>query len=171
MGLLAQDALVAERAVGGCLWQRLGDCDADHRDNCNRQRYISGYQRRNADHAGHGRPELRTRRASALSTLAAGAHSLVATYAGDATHGAAQSSALAMTVTPLAVTIAPNPASILYGQAIPPLSGALTGVLPQDAGKVAAVFTSSAAALSPVGTLSHLRHAYRQRGGELYGRA
>ena len=85
-------------------------------------------------------------------TLAAGAHSLVAIYPGDATHSAAQSSALAMTVTPLAVTIAPNPASILYGQAIPPLSGALTGVLAQDAGKVAAVFTSSATALSPVGS-------------------
>ncbi len=86
-----------------------------------------------------------------ISTLAAGAHSLVATYAGDASHGAAQSSALAMTVTPLAVTIAPNPVSILYGQAIPPLSGALTGVLAQDAGKVSAVFTSTAAALSPAG--------------------
>ena len=86
------------------------------------------------------------------STLAAGAHSLVAIYPGDASHSAAQSSALAMTVTPLAVTIAPNPASILYGQAIPPLSGALTGVLAQDAGKVAAVFTSSATALSPVGS-------------------
>ena len=85
------------------------------------------------------------------ATLATGAHNLVATYAGDAGHGAAQSSALAMTVTPLAVTIAPNPVSILYGQAIPPLSGTLTGVLAQDAGKVAAVFTSTAAALSPAG--------------------
>ena len=66
-------------------------------------------------------------------------------------HSAAQSSALAMTVTPLAVTIAPNPVSILYGQAIPPLSGTLTGVLAQDAGKVSAVFTSTAAALSPAG--------------------
>jgi sugar lactone lactonase YvrE len=85
------------------------------------------------------------------SALAAGAHSLVATYPGDATHPATQSSALAMTVTPLAVTAAANPASALYGQAIPPLSGALTGVLAQDAGKVAAVFTSTAAALSPAG--------------------
>jgi sugar lactone lactonase YvrE len=85
------------------------------------------------------------------ATLAAGAHSIVATYAGDAGHSAAQSSALAMTVTPLAVTIAPNPVSILYGQPIPPLSGTLTGVLAQDAGKVSAVFTSTAAALSPAG--------------------
>jgi sugar lactone lactonase YvrE len=86
------------------------------------------------------------------ATLAAGAHNLVATYAGDATHSAAQSSALAMTVTPLAVTIAPNPAYLLYGQPIPALSGTLGGVLPQDTGKVAAIFTSSATALSPVGS-------------------
>ena len=36
------------------------------------------------------------------ATLAAGAHSIVAVYPGDATHAAAQSSALAITVTPLA---------------------------------------------------------------------
>ena len=86
------------------------------------------------------------------AALATGAHSLVATYPGDAVHSAAQSSALAMTVTPLAITAAANPASILYGQPIPALSGTLSGVLAQDAGKVAAVFTSSATALSPVGS-------------------
>jgi sugar lactone lactonase YvrE len=86
-----------------------------------------------------------------ISTLAAGVHSLVATYAGDASHGAAQSSALAIAVSPLAITAAPNPASVLYGQAIPTLSGTLTGVLAQDAGKVAALFTTTATALSPVG--------------------
>jgi hypothetical protein len=85
------------------------------------------------------------------SSLAAGAHSIVATYAGDATHTAAQSSALAMTVTPLTVTATPNAASILYGQALPTFSGTLTGVLAQDAGKVAASYISTAAALSPVG--------------------
>jgi sugar lactone lactonase YvrE len=86
------------------------------------------------------------------SALAAAAHSIVATYPGDATHPAAQSSALALTVSPLAITAAPNPASILYGQPIPALSGTLTGVLAQDAGNVAAVFTSSAVALSPIGS-------------------
>jgi hypothetical protein len=85
------------------------------------------------------------------AALAAGAHSIVATYAGDATHAAAQSSALAMTVTPLAVIATPNPASILYGQALPTFNGTLTGVLTQDAGKVAADYISTAAALSPVG--------------------
>jgi sugar lactone lactonase YvrE len=88
-----------------------------------------------------------------LSTgaLTAGSHNIVAIYAGDATHGAAQSSALALTVMPLSVTTTANPASILYGQSVPTLSGVLSGVLAQDAGKVAAVFTTSAAALSPVG--------------------
>ena len=86
-----------------------------------------------------------------LSTLAAGAHSIVATFAGDATHTAAQSSALAVTITPLAVTATPNAASVYYGQTIPTLGGTLTGVLAQDVGKVAAVFTSSATASSSVG--------------------
>ena len=85
------------------------------------------------------------------SALAAGTHSIVAIYTGDATHGAAESSALALTVTPLAAIAAANPASMLYGQPVPTISGVLSGVLPQDAGKVTAVFSSSATALSPVG--------------------
>jgi sugar lactone lactonase YvrE len=85
------------------------------------------------------------------TTLAAGTHSLVAVYSGDATHAAAQSSAFAITVTPLAVTATANPESIVYGQPVPVLGGVLSGVLPQDAGMVAAVFTTSAGALSPVG--------------------
>jgi sugar lactone lactonase YvrE len=86
------------------------------------------------------------------STLASAAHSIVATYPGDAIHSAAQSSALALTVSPLSLIAAPNPASILYGQPIPTLTGTLSGVLPQDAGKVSAVFTTSAAAMSPAGS-------------------
>ena len=90
---------------------------------------------------------------ASLSTaaLAAGTHSIVAVYAGDASHGAAQSPALAMTVMPLAVIATANPASILYGQPIPALGGTLSGVLGQNAGKVSVVFTTSAVALSPVG--------------------
>jgi hypothetical protein len=83
--------------------------------------------------------------------LSAGAHSIVATYAGDATHAAAQSSALALTVTPLGLTATANPASILYGQSIPSLTGTLSGVMPQDAGNVAAAFIANAGLLSPVG--------------------
>jgi sugar lactone lactonase YvrE len=89
--------------------------------------------------------------ALSIATFSAGAHSIVAMYAGDASHAAAQSSTLALTVTPLSVTATANPASILYGQAVPTLSGGLSGVLAQDAGKLTAVFTTSAAALSPAG--------------------
>ena len=85
------------------------------------------------------------------SALIVATYHLSATYAGDATHSAAQSAVLAMTVSPLNITAAANPAAILYGQAIPALSGTLTGVLAQDAGKVAAVYSSSATSLSPVG--------------------
>lgn len=84
-------------------------------------------------------------------TLAAGAHLLVAVYAGDATLAPAQSSALAVSVTPLAITATPNPAAILYGQPVPLLTGTLAGVLTQDAGKVAATFTTNAGTLSPAG--------------------
>ena len=91
--------------------------------------------------------------AASLSTgtLAAGAHSVIAVYAGDATHGAAQSQALAVTVTPLGVTATANPAAMLYGQTVPTLGGLVSGVLAQDAGKVAAVFATSAGVLPPVG--------------------
>jgi sugar lactone lactonase YvrE len=85
------------------------------------------------------------------STLAAGSHSIVATYAGDATHLAAQSSAFPLSVTPLRIVATANPASILFGQPIPSIGGELSGVLTQDAGKVAAAFTTSAVALAPVG--------------------
>ena len=87
-----------------------------------------------------------------LGAVAAGSHSLTAVYSGDATHGAAQSSTLAITITPLGVVATPNPVSILYGQQVPLLSGSLTGILPQDAGKVTADFTSTVAALSPPGS-------------------
>ena len=83
--------------------------------------------------------------------LAAGPHSLVATYAGDATHASATSPALALTITPLSVTATPNPVALVYGQTVPALTGVLAGVLVQDAGSVAAAYTSSAGTLSPAG--------------------
>jgi sugar lactone lactonase YvrE len=85
------------------------------------------------------------------STLAVATYSLSATYAGDATHSAAQSAVLAMTVSPLGITATVNSATVLYGQSIPALSGTLNGVLAQDMGKVAANFSTSASSLSPVG--------------------
>ncbi len=86
-----------------------------------------------------------------VATLAAGTHSLIANYAGDAIHGSAQSPALAMRVTPLALTFMANPVSILYGQPVPVLNGVLTGVLAQDVGNVATSLADNAGTLSPVG--------------------
>lgn len=87
-----------------------------------------------------------------LSGLAVGTYSVVAAYAGDATHAAMQSAPWTLTVEALPVTAAANAASISYGQPVPALTGTLSGVLAQDAGKVAAVFLTTAGALSPVGT-------------------
>jgi sugar lactone lactonase YvrE len=85
------------------------------------------------------------------ASLAAGSHTIVAVYSGDATHLAAQSSGMALIVGPLGLTVTANPVAILYGQPVPVLSGVVSGVLVQDAGKVVAVFTTGAAALSAVG--------------------
>jgi sugar lactone lactonase YvrE len=86
-----------------------------------------------------------------IGTLAAGAHTLVAVYSGDGTHQSSQSAALTVTVTPLPVTGAPTAVSILYGQAVPALSGTLTGLLARDAGSITAVFSSAAGSSSPPG--------------------
>jgi hypothetical protein len=79
-------------------------------------------------------------------------HTLVAVYGGDATHAAAQSGPIALTVAPRAITVTANPVSLLYGQGVPALTGTLNGVLAQDAGKVSAQFFVTAGALSPAGT-------------------
>ncbi|HEV2274370.1 MAG TPA: Ig-like domain repeat protein, partial [Acidobacteriaceae bacterium] len=91
--------------------------------------------------------------AATLSTsgLAAGTHSLVASYGGDAQNAAITSGVFVLTVTPLPVTAMAAGISIEYGQALPAISGTLTGVLPQDSGKVTAIFSAAATAISPTG--------------------
>ncbi|MEO6982935.1 MAG: Ig-like domain repeat protein, partial [Edaphobacter sp.] len=86
------------------------------------------------------------------SSLSAGVHSITATYSGDATHSSAQSAALLLSITPQPLTATPTPATLLYGQPIPPLTGTLTGVLPQDAGSLLTSFTTPAAIFSPPAT-------------------
>jgi len=85
------------------------------------------------------------------TALSAGQHSLTATYGGDQTHGAAQSSTFALTITPQQLTATVASITLLYGQPIPGISGNLTGVLPQDATNLSATFTTTATALSPAG--------------------
>jgi sugar lactone lactonase YvrE len=85
------------------------------------------------------------------ATIPAGLHNLTATYAGDQTHPSAQSAVFPLTVTPQQLTATITPITILYGQPIPSISGALTGILPQDASNVSATFTTAATIASPVG--------------------
>ncbi|MBS1821188.1 MAG: Ig-like domain repeat protein [Acidobacteria bacterium] len=86
------------------------------------------------------------------STLQAGQHSITATYGGDQTHGPARSAAFSLTIIPKVLEAAAiSPGAVAYGQAVPPLSGQLIGVLDRDAASVSATFTTTATALSPAG--------------------
>jgi sugar lactone lactonase YvrE len=87
-----------------------------------------------------------------LSTLPAGTHNLTATYAGDQAHPSAQSSALAVSITPLQITATIAPSTVLYGQSIPSLTGTLSGVLARDKANLTAAFTTTASTLSPAGS-------------------
>ncbi len=86
------------------------------------------------------------------STLAAGTHSIIAAYSGDAKNAAITSGVYVFSVTPASLTAVANAANMLYGQPVPALSGTLTGVLAQDAGNVTAVFSTTATSTSNPGT-------------------
>ena len=80
------------------------------------------------------------------AALPAGRHLLLASCGGTAS-------------TPLAIQVQPGPltgtadgVSILYGQAVPALSGALAGVLPQDSSRVSATWSTAAGPQSAPGT-------------------
>lgn len=88
------------------------------------------------------------------STLSGGTHQLVASYSGDSQNAAITSNVFALTVTPLPVVATATGVSIKYGQAVPTLTGSLTGVLPQDINNVTAVFATAATMTSPVGQYS-----------------
>jgi hypothetical protein len=86
------------------------------------------------------------------STLSVGTHIIVASYAGDANDPAITSGVHVLIITPVQLTAVANTVDLLYGQAIPALSGTLAGVLPQDVGKVTASFASTASSTSSPGT-------------------
>lgn len=89
-----------------------------------------------------------------LSGLSAGQHTISATYTPGATDNFNTSSVtnVSFSVAALALTASANSASSIYGQAIPALSGSLSGVLSADNGNVTAVFATTATATSPVGS-------------------
>ncbi|MGO9231164.1 MAG: Ig-like domain repeat protein, partial [Bryobacteraceae bacterium] len=85
-------------------------------------------------------------------TLSAGTHYIVAAYAGDANNAAIISGVYVFVVAPVQLTAVANAVNLLYGQAIPALTGTLTGVLQQDAGNVTAVFSTAATITSAPGS-------------------
>jgi sugar lactone lactonase YvrE len=86
-----------------------------------------------------------------VGALSAGLHRIVANYSGDPNNPSIASGVFLLTVTPLPLTASATSIAQQYGQAIPSIMGTLSGVLPQDAGNVTAVFSTTAASTSPVG--------------------
>ncbi len=85
-------------------------------------------------------------------TLSVGTHYIFASFAGDAKNAPISSGVYVFVVTPAPLTATANAATMLYGQAVPALTGTLTGVLRQDAGNVTAVFSTTATSTSNPGT-------------------
>lgn len=86
------------------------------------------------------------------SQLSAGTHYIVASYAGDANNAPIASGVYVYVITPVQLTAVANTVNLLYGQAIPTLTGTLSGVLPQDIGNVTASFSTTATITSVPGT-------------------
>jgi sugar lactone lactonase YvrE len=87
-----------------------------------------------------------------VTTLAVGLHTIIATYSGDQAHPSTQSQILTLTITPLPITATSVSITRLYGQPIPVINGSVTGILPQDAANITAIFTTTAVSTSSVGT-------------------
>ncbi len=86
------------------------------------------------------------------STLSAGMHSLTASYGGDPNDGPLVSGVYVLNVKPAAITAVANGVKLSYGQSIPTLTGSLSGVLAQDAGKVTALYSTAASSSSAPGS-------------------
>ena len=86
------------------------------------------------------------------SQLFAGTHYIVASYSGDSKNAAVTSGVYVFVVAPAPLTAVANAVNLLYGQVIPTLTGTLSGVLPQDSGKVTAEFSTLATNTSAPGT-------------------
>ena len=89
-----------------------------------------------------------------LPTLTAGSHTLSADYTSTNNFSpSTTTSILTINVSTLAITATVTSAtSSMYGQAIAPLAGALTGVLPQDAANVTPLFSTEASSTAAAGT-------------------
>ena len=90
--------------------------------------------------------------AFASQALSAGTHSLTAVYLGDGVNPAGTSTAVGVNAGAEVITATASPATAEYGQAIPLLTGSLSGELPQILESLTIVFATTAVPLSPVGT-------------------
>ncbi len=79
-----------------------------------------------------------------LPLLLVGLHDLVATFAGDAVNPPITSGDYFVTITPDPILATATGVSVTYGQPVPSVTGTLDGVLPVDAGHVAAAFSTTA---------------------------
>jgi sugar lactone lactonase YvrE len=86
-----------------------------------------------------------------VAAMSAGLHRIVANYSGDANNPGIISGVFLLTVAPLPLSASVTDILQQYGQAIPSITGTLSGVLPQDTGNVIAVFGTAATSTSPVG--------------------
>ncbi len=87
---------------------------------------------------------------SAVGSYPITATALTGSAAGNYTLGTVTQGSLA--VTPLAITATANSVTAAYGQAIPAITGSLTGVLAADTANVTPVFSTTATSASPVGS-------------------
>jgi sugar lactone lactonase YvrE len=85
-------------------------------------------------------------------SLGVGEHTLSAAFLGDGVNPAGTSGTVAVNIGAATVTATANPETMKYGQAVPVLTGSLSGVLAQDSGNVSVVFSTTAGALSAPGT-------------------
>lgn len=92
--------------------------------------------------------------AAALSTgsLSTGIHRIFATYPGDTLHSTAQSDLLGLTISAAPAIATPNPVNLQYGQSVPVLTGSLTGILPQDSGRVSLALSTQASPTASPGS-------------------
>jgi sugar lactone lactonase YvrE len=86
------------------------------------------------------------------STLPAGEHIITAAYGGDSTHLGAQSAKFSLTIHPLPITALISPASLQYGEEIPPITGGLVGVLSRDQSAVSVSVSADASAHPSAGS-------------------
>jgi hypothetical protein len=85
------------------------------------------------------------------SGLAAGLHTITASYSGDSSHAGGRSAEFSLMVNPLPLTATISPASLSYGEIVPAIHGSLNGVLPRDQSLVSSTYSTDLSMRPSVG--------------------